>query len=136
MMTTTPPTTLTNNLNIREERERIHKTTMKKDFAKYHSSIFHNFLFLLYLPTSSIFMSIFSFIFLLNKLHFHNCHFEFEKEKKKKEEMKHAYVLCIVLSVHLFIFPQKIKVCNGIKILHLPRSLKIMIFTRMKVLHC
>jgi hypothetical protein len=50
--------------------------------------------------------------------------------------MKHAYVLCIVLNVHLFIFPQKIKVWNGIKILHLPRSLKIMIFTRMKVLHC
>jgi hypothetical protein len=57
-------------------------------------------------------------------------------KKKKKEEMKHAYVLCIVLSVHLFILPQNIKVRNGVNILHLPSSLKIMIFTQMKVLHC
>jgi hypothetical protein len=33
-MTTPPPTTLTNNLNIREEFEGIHKTAMKNDFAK------------------------------------------------------------------------------------------------------
>jgi hypothetical protein len=50
--------------------------------------------------------------------------------------MKHAYVLWIVLNVQLFILPQNIKIHNGIKILHLPRSLKIMIFTQMKVLHC
>jgi hypothetical protein len=135
-MTTTTPTTFTNNLNIREELEGIHKTTMKKDFAKYHSFILHNFLFLFYLPPSSIFMFIFSFIFLLNKLHFHNHQFEFEKEKIKKKEMKHAYVLWIVLNVQLFILPQNIKIHNGTKILHLPRSLKIMLFTQMKVLHC
>ncbi len=50
--------------------------------------------------------------------------------------MKHAYVFCIVLCVHLLILQQKIKVRNGIKILHLLGSLKITIFTQMKVLHC
>jgi hypothetical protein len=69
-MTTTPPTTLTNKLNIREELEGIHKTTMKKDFAKYHSSIFHNFLFLFYLPPFSIFMFIFSFLFFIEQTSF------------------------------------------------------------------
>jgi hypothetical protein len=83
-MTTTPPTTPTNNLNIREELEGIHNTIMKKNFAKYHSSIFPNFLFLFYPPPSSIFMFIFSFIFLLNKLHFHNHQFEFKNRKKGK----------------------------------------------------
>jgi hypothetical protein len=61
----------------------------------------------------------------LNQVFIHN-HQILEK-KTKKNEMKYAHVKDIVYCIHLFIFPKNKKVCNKMRVLHLSRSLKIMV---------
>lgn len=61
----------------------------------------------------------------LNQLFIHN-HQTLEK-KTKKNEMKYAHVKDIVYCVHLFISQKTKKVYNKMRVLHLSRSLKIMV---------